>query len=257
MPKVKKILFLLFLAGLLQTVHAQRATNLLLKDWKFSQSDTQTAWLATFDDDSWRVLDIPHDWTIEGNFAKEHSSTFNQGALPTGIGWYRKHFYLPAQDGPQHVQLNFEGVFQRAAVWINGHLLGRHNNGYVSFKHDITKYLNRSGDNVIALRVDNAAQPNSRWYTGSGIYRKVWLDISSQTFIDPLDLFVQAKVEQNGIASVEMSALVSNFSGDKKKRTLLQDIQNTWGSRVVSGSSIPIEIYYGNALYTQVVYIIN
>ena len=245
MPNVKKILFFLFLAGLLQTVHAQRTTKLLMKDWKFSQVDTQAAQLTTFNDGGWRVLDIPHDWSIEGNFAKEHSSTFNQGALPTGVGWYRKHCNLPAKGGPQQVQLNFEGVFQRADVWINGHLLGRHNNGYVSFKHDITKYLNSTGNNVIALRVDNAAQPNSRWYTGSGIYRKVWLDISSQTFIDPWDLFVQTKVEENGNAVVEMSAMVSNFSGEKKNLKLVHEIQDAVGRAVATGKPIALALSAG------------
>ena len=242
MPNVKKILFFMFFAGLLQTVHAQRTTKLLLQDWKFSQTDTQAAQLTTFNDGSWRVLDIPHDWSIEGNFAKEHSSTFNQGALPTGIGWYRKHFFLQAYAVGKHVQLNFEGVFQRADVWINGNFLGRHNNGYVSFKYDITKYLNKKGDNVIALRVDNSAQPNSRWYTGSGIYRKVLLDISSQTFIDPWDLFVQAKLEQTGTASVEMSAMVSNFSGQKKNLKVVHEIQDATGRTVAKADPIPIAL---------------
>ena len=160
---IKKIFFFLLFTLLLHTVNAQRETTLLLKEWQFSQSDTQSAQLKTFNDGKWRVLDIPHDWSIEGNFSKEHPSTFNQGALPTGIGWYRKHFFLPAHAVSQHVQLNVEGVFQRADVWVNGHFLGRHNNGYVSFKHDISKYINKAGDNVIAVRVDNAAQPNSRW----------------------------------------------------------------------------------------------
>ena len=257
MRNVKKILFLLLLAGLHQTVNAQRATKLLLKDWKFSQSDTDTAWKTTFNDGSWRVLDIPHDWSIEGNFSMEHSSTFNQGALPTGIGWYRKHFYLPAQVAPQQVQLNFEGVFQRADIWINGHFLGRHNNGYVSFKHDITKWLNPAGDNLIALRVDNSAQPNSRWYTGSGIYRKVWLDMSSQTFIDPWDLFVQAKVGQNGTAAVEMSAMVSNFSGQKKNLTVVQEIQDATGRTVATGDSIPLALLAEKAPVSGVLKINN
>ena len=257
MRNVKKILFLFLLAGLQQNVFAQRTTKLLLKDWKFSQSDTQAAWLTSFNDHSWRALDIPHDWSIEGNFAKEHSSTFNQGALPSGIGWYRKHFYLPAQGGHQQVQLNFEGVFQRADVWINGHLLGRHNNGYVSFKYDITKYLNPAGDNLIALRVDNAAQPNSRWYTGSGIYRKVWLDISGQTFIDPWDLFVQAKVEKNGNAIVEMSAMVSNFSGEKKNLEVVHEIQDATGRPVATGSPIPIALMSEKTLVHGVLKITN
>lgn len=257
MRNVKKIFFLLLFASILETVHAQRTTKLLLKDWKFSQSDTQAAWLTSFNDHSWRALDIPHDWSIEGDFAKEHSSTFNQGALPTGIGWYRKHFYLPSQVSPQQVQINFEGVFQRADVWINGHLLGRHNNGYVSFKYDITKYLNRSGDNVIALRVDNSTQPNSRWYTGSGIYRKVWLDITGQTFIDPWDLFVQAKVEKNGNAIVEMSAMVSNFSGQKKDLTVIHEIQDATGRPVATGSPIPIALMSEKTLVRGVLKISN
>ncbi len=257
MPNVKKILLLLLLAGFQQVVHAQRTTKLLLQDWKFSQVDTQAAQLTTFNDGSWLVLDIPHDWSIEGNFAKEHSSTFNQGALPTGIGWYRKHFNLPAKGGPQQVQLNFEGVFQRADVWINGHLLGRHNNGYVSFKYDVTKYLNSKGDNVIALRVDNSAQPNSRWYTGSGIYRKVWLDLSSKTFIDPSDFFVHAKVEKNGTATVEISAMVSNLSGQQKNLKLIHEIHDARGKLVAKGDSISLALLNGKIPVNGVVKIAN
>ena len=257
MRNVRKILFFMLFAGLLQTVNAQRATKLLLEGWKFSQVDTESAQLTTFNDGNWRVLDIPHDWSIEGNFAKEHSSTFNQGALPTGIGWYRKHFYLPALVANKNVQLNFDGVFQRADVWINGHFLGRHNNGYVSFKYDVTKYLNKAGDNVIALRVDNSAQPNSRWYTGSGIYRKVWLDLSSQTFIDPSDLFVHAKVEKNGAAAVEISAMVSNFSGQQKNLKLIHEIHDARGKLVAKGDSISLSLLNGKTPVNGVVKIAN
>ncbi len=238
----KNFFFLLLFTLLLHTVNAQREVKLLLKDWKFSQSDTQSAQLKTFNDGKWRVLSIPHDWSIEGGFSKDHPSTYNQGALPTGIGWYRKHFYLPAHAASQHVQLNFEGVFQRADVWVNGNFLGRHNNGYVSFKHDITPYLNKAGANVIAVRVDNAAQPNSRWYTGSGIYRKVWLDFSNQTFIDPWDLFVKANVEKNGNAAVELSAMVSNFSGLKKDLKIIHEIQDARGKLVAKGDPIVLPI---------------
>ena len=257
MRNVNKILFFMLFAGLLQTVHAQRATRLLLEDWKFSQVDTEAAQLTRFNDGNWRVLDIPHDWSIEGNFAKEHSSTFNQGALPTGIGWYRKHFYLPANAAGKHVQLNFDGVFQRSDVWINGHYLGRHNNGYVSFKYDISKYLNKTGDNVIALRVDNSAQPNSRWYTGSGMYRKVWLDLSSQTFIDPSDLFVHAKVEKNGAAAVDISAMVSNFSGQQKNLKLIHEIHDARGKLVAKGDPISLSLLNGKKPVNGVVKIAN
>ena len=239
---VKKIFFLSLFTLMLDTVNAQREMKLLLQDWKFSQTDTQTAHLVPFNDGSWNVLDIPHDWSIKGNFSKEHPSTFSQGALPTGIGWYRKHFYLPADAASQHVELNFEGVFQRADVWINGNLLGRHNNGYVSFRHDITPYLNKKGDNIIAVRVNNSAQPNSRWYTGSGIYRKVWLDLSSQTYIDPWDLFVKANVEKNGSARVEMSAMVSNFSGQKKDLKVVHEIHDARGKLVAKGAPVALAL---------------
>jgi beta-galactosidase len=254
---IKKIFFFLLFTLLLHTVNAQRETTLLLKEWQFSQSDTQSAQLKTFNDGKWRVLDIPHDWSIEGNFSKEHPSTFNQGALPTGIGWYRKHFFLPAHAVSQHVQLNVEGVFQRADVWVNGHFLGRHNNGYVSFKHDISKYINKAGDNVIAVRVDNAAQPNSRWYTGAGIYRKVWLDLSSQTFIDPWDLFVKANVDKNGSAAVEMSAMVSNFSGQKKDLKVIHEIHDARGKLVAKGEPIAVALSNGKTPVQGVLKIVN
>lgn len=157
------------------------------RDWRFHLGDTTTtgsavpaAATAAFDDRGWRVLDLPHDWSIEGAFDKNAPTGGGGGYLPTGIGWYRKTFTLPRKGGL--VSIQFDGVYMNSDVWINGHHLGHRPNGYISFAYDLTPYL-KKGPNTIAVRVDNSLQPNSRWYSGSGIYRHVWLDIRPKEHI--------------------------------------------------------------------------
>jgi beta-galactosidase len=101
--------------------------------------------------------------------------------LPTGVGWYRKNLYLKTEKG-KNILIEFEGVYMNSDVWINGHHLGHYPNGYMSFYYDLTPFI-KSGKNIIAVRVDNSLQPNTRWYSGSGIYRPVWLHIA-----DPLHI---------------------------------------------------------------------
>ena len=144
--------------------------------WQFHLGDDTAAKSIDFDDRSWRTVDLPHDWSIEGNFSKDHPTTFNQGALPAGIGWYRIKFITPSSLRNERIYIDFDGVYRNSEVWINGHYLGKRPNGYISFRHELTPFLNFNvTPNIIAVRVDNSAQPNSRWYTGSGIYRNVWL----------------------------------------------------------------------------------
>ena len=144
--------------------------------WRFSLGDTAGAEGVSFDDHAWRLLDVPHDWSIEGTFDKDAPTGGGGGYLPTGIGWYRKQFDLPKAARGQQVSIQFDGVYMNSDVWINGHHLGHRPSGYISFVYDLTPYL-KNGKNILAVKVDNSLQPNSRWYTGSGIYRHVWLDI--------------------------------------------------------------------------------
>lgn len=144
--------------------------------WLFSLTDDSTLCRPAYDDSRWRKLRLPHDWSIEGQLSPSLASC--TGYLPGGVGWYRKHFTL-ADNAARHY-IYFEGVYNRSEVYLNGHLLGKRPNGYVSFLYDLTPYL-REGDNVLAVRVDHSRYADSRWYTGSGIYRDVWLVSAPET----------------------------------------------------------------------------
>ena len=139
--------------------------------WLFRLEDDSTYRQNAYDDTKWRRLDLPHDWSIEGQLSPDLASC--TGYLPGGIGWYRKHFKVT--DGAGRHYIYFEGVYNRSEVYLNGHLLGKRPNGYVSFMYDLTPYLKADGDNVLAVRVDHSRYADSRWYTGSGIYRDVWM----------------------------------------------------------------------------------
>ncbi len=160
-------------------------------NWRFAEQDVEQGELVTLDDSDWQTVNLPHDWDISHAPQLSAPSGNDGGYFPGGIGWYRKHFAADPSAGS--VRLHFEGVYQLCRVYVNGNLAGGHNYGYTPFSLDITKFLNPSGkDNVVAVRVDNSAQPNCRWYSGSGIYRHVWLETFLQGSIDdPSLLFVR------------------------------------------------------------------
>lgn len=144
-------------------------------DWTFRLCDDTAAARPDYNDADWRKLNLPHDWAIEGEFSKENPSGTGGGALPGGIGWYRKTFTADKADEGKLLRIDFDGVYMNSTVYINGHELGTRPYGYISFSYDLTPYIRWGEKNVIAVRVDNAEQPNSRWYSGCGIYRNVWL----------------------------------------------------------------------------------
>lgn len=151
--------------------------------WLFSLTADDRASDPAYDDSAWRRLDLPHDWAIEGEFSEEHPAGPGGGALPGGIGWYRKHFNTGRDLQGRHLFVDFDGVYMNSSVYVNGHLLGVRPYGYASFSYEITPWLVAGGDNVIAVKVDNSEQPNSRWYSGSGIYRRVWLREKGEIYI--------------------------------------------------------------------------
>lgn len=150
---------------------------------------------------AWRTLDLPHDWSIEGPFDKNNPTGQNEAGLPAGIGWYRKTFQSPAGD---RVYIDFDGIYRNSDVWLNGHLLGHRPNGYISFRYELTPWLNRGKPNELVVRVDNSAQPNSRWYSGSGIYRHVWLETKPNVSIDPAGVFITTPVINEHTAKVHI-----------------------------------------------------
>ena len=144
------------------------------KDWLFVLADSASMQNSEYADGHWRRLNLPHDWAIEGDFSPSNPSGASGGALPGGIGWYRKHFSLSPDEKYDRFTITFDGVYMNSTVYINGHKLGTRPYGYSTFEYDLTPYIYKKGDNVIAVKVDNSDQPNSRWYSGCGIYRHVW-----------------------------------------------------------------------------------
>ena len=158
----------------LTTIQARQRQN-FDADWLFILADTARMSQVDYNDSFWRRLDLPHDWAIEGDFYAGNPSGAGGGALPGGIGWYRKTFTVNGEEVKREkFFLEFDGVYMNSTVYVNGHKVGFRPYGYSSFEYDITPYLHQ-GKNVVAVRVDNSDQPNSRWYSGCGIYRHVWL----------------------------------------------------------------------------------
>ena len=205
--------------------------------WKFLLGDSAGANAASFDDHTWRTLDLPHDWSIEGSFSEEAPAKGSGGYLPTGIGWYRKSFTLPTIAAGKRVVLEFDGVYQRSEVWINGISLGMRPYGFISFAYDLTPHLAPSGKpNQIAVRVDNSLQTNCRWYTGSGIYRHTWLRVTDPLHIAQWGIFVTTPTITPGSASVEVSTEVLNEGDREATFDLLTEILDASG-KVVQQSS--------------------
>ena len=211
------------------------------KGWHFHLGDISGGEKTTLADDNWRVLNLPHDWSIEGKFDQKNPATFDGGALPGGIGWYRKTFTVPAASKGKLVNIDFDGVYQKSTVWINGHQLGFRPNGYISFRYELTPYLNFGGKNIIAVKVDNSVQPNSRWYSGSGIYRNVWLVTTNKVAVNHWGTYVTTPSVSSQSASIHLTTHVKNYTGATVKFTLHTTVYNAAGKAVASNVSLPVK----------------
>lgn len=205
--------------------------------WRFSRGDFPGAQVAGYDDAHWQQVDTPHDWSIFGPFDEKEPSGGNGGYLPTGIGWYRKRFTLSRSHAGKRVRLEFDGVYERSEVWINGHLLGLRPYGFVSFGYDLTPWLNPPGKpNTVAVRVDNSLQPNCRWYSGSGIYRHVWLITTEPVHVAPWGVYVRTPAVDGERAAVEVDTHVVNDGATPSRCTLITTIQDANGQPVQTSS---------------------
>lgn len=205
--------------------------------WQFTQTDSvKMSWFG-YNDKTWRTLDLPHDWAIEGDFMATAPSGASGGALPGGIGWYRKHFNVNKADKGKKLFIDFDGVYMNAKVWINGHELGQRPYGYSSFRYDLTPHLNYGGDNVVAVRVDNSDQPNSRWYSGCGIYRHVYLVSTDNVHVSHWGTWVNAEVQASGAAVFKLDVELDNETGKSKKVTVVNTLLDASGKAVGSSSS--------------------
>jgi beta-galactosidase len=190
---------------------AQRQRQSLDLGWRFHLGDAPGAEAPRFDDRAWRAVDVPHDWSIEGVPVQDAPVGGRGGFFPTGIGWYRRTFTAPG--GGRVVWIEFDGVYMNADVWVNGKHLGKRPYGYISFAYDITPHVVQ-GSNVIAVRVDNSRQPGSRWYTGSGIYRHVWLTTVDRLHIGHWGVTVTTP-RVDSIAEVVVHTRLENEAGGR------------------------------------------
>jgi len=235
---MKKLQYIiLFLAISFQAIAQPRTETNFNKDWKFFLGDRKDAQSTTFQDSDWRKLSLPHDWSIEGDFKKEHPSTNGGGALPGGIGWYRKTFTLPETSRGLITTIKFDGVYKYSEVWVNGKSVGKRPNGYISFQYDITPHLNYgSQPNTIAVRVDNSQQPDSRWYTGSGIYRNVTLISTQKVAIAPWETFTTTPQVSKEKATVNQKTGVRNSSGKAQQVRVVVSILDSKGKELAQSS---------------------
>ena len=247
------LLALLLSAEVIIAQHAdqkQRQT-LFTRDWKFSLGDQTGANEVSFNDKDWRVLNLPHDWSIEGKFSKDNPATPSGGALPGGIGWYRKTFSLAESQKDKLVFIDFDGVYHNSEVWINGHYLGKRPYGYSSFRYELTPYLKFGKEkNIIAVKVDNSQQPNSRWYSGSGIYRNVWLVTTCKIYVDHWGTFVTVPVITIKAAQVSVKIKVRSTLNLEKSVVVVTNILDPSGKKVKS-DRIVIKIPSGVVTETE------
>jgi beta-galactosidase len=166
---------------------------------------------------NWRMLNLPHDWSIEGKFDEKSPAGYGGGSLNGGLGWYKKTFKVALENKDKITSILFDGVYRNSQVWINGHYLGKRPNGYIGFQYDLSPYLNY-GDksNEIVVKVDNSKQPNSRWYSGSGIFRNVWLETTNKLHVDQWGTYITTPKVTTESASVHLETTFKNHYNSSK-----------------------------------------
>lgn len=209
--------------------------------WTFRLGDDTAAARPDYDDTHWRCLNLPHDWAIEGDFSKDNPSGTGGGALPGGVGWYRKTFVADKVDEGKLLKIDFDGVYMNSEVFINGHSLGVRPYGYVSFGYDLTPYIRWGEKNVIAVRVDNAEQPNSRWYSGCGIYRNVWLTKVNPVHVARWGTYITADEVSKNSARLTVRTRLENEQDAGTPLELISELLDAKG-KVVGGASARVNI---------------
>ena len=221
---MKRRIMLLFVIAMLSGIIAAagRDRQSFDRGWRFCLTDKDAS-AADYDDSDWRILNVPHDWAIEGDFLASNPSGAGGGALPGGIGWYRKSLRVEKLNN-ERVFLEFDGIYMNSTIYVNGQKVGYRPYGYSSFEYEISKYL-KVGDNVVAVKVDNSDQPNSRWYSGCGIYRHVWLTRTAETRIAHWGVHVVAKPKGEVLVNVDID-------GEKKNTKIRNTLYDADGRQV-------------------------
>lgn len=235
MEVLKKIIWCFsFMVLTMNGFQSAQAQNINFNDsWRFFNEEAKGAELSNFDDSNWRILNLPHDWAIEGPFNEKYNARC--GGLPFhGTGWYRKHFKTPKSAEGKVIRIEFEGAMYDAHVWVNGKFVGNRPYGYIGFEFDISKELNYDGsENVIAVRL----QPqdlSSRWYPGAGLYRSVWLKIDEPVHVAQWGTYITTPTVTEKIAVVQNETTVVNKSDQKASVTVKHEYFSPEGKSVAT-----------------------
>ena len=212
-------------------------------DWKFTLGAADGAEAPLFDDSAWTDVQLPHDWSMTLPYlSPQQGGSGSMGFMQGGIGWYRKTFAVPAAWKGRRVSLEFDGVYHRATVYVNGRQVSFHPYGYTAFALDITDYLLPGRDNVVAVKVDHSDFPTSRWYSGSGIYRHVWLNVTDPVHVALWGTYVTTPSVSAQQAAVKVETSLENESGKAANVTLTSELKAPDGRVVAkqsSGAQIP------------------
>jgi beta-galactosidase len=209
-------------------------------DWYFYLGEIPGFYVPDFDDTDWRVLDVPHAWSVEGPFSKDNASASSGGYLPTGIGCYRKTFVLPKGSEGKRIKIRFDGVYMNSSVYVNGVYLGNRPYGFSTFEYDLTPHLKyNGGTNVIAVKVDNSLLNNSRWYTGSGINRNVHLFITEQQHFKSFATFFRTASISDGIARLKVDCEIISNNYEESKGIRFQRFPEDW-EKVIKNAEIKV-----------------
>ncbi len=204
-------------------------------DWKFYLNASIDASSVDYDDSKWEKIQLPHDWSIKSPIKEENGRAM--GFLPGGIGWYRKSFTIPDTYNEKKVSILFEGVYHQSDVYLNGKHLGFHPYGYTAFEYDLTPYLNVGGENSLAVKVDHSGCPSSRWYSGSGIYRHVWLKVNNPVHIATWGTYITTPAISHENAEVKLETTVKNSSNKKENVEVQNRILDAQGKEICMISS--------------------
>jgi beta-galactosidase len=236
------LVFILFISAISCYAQNDKERKQLFDfNWKFILGDVADAKSREFNDASWRKLDLPHDWSIEGKVNPKNPTGGAGGYFPAGIGWYRKNFKAPNEWKGKSVTIYFEGVYMNSEVFINGKSLGVYPYGYSSFSYNLAPYLDFNKENVIAVRVDNSKQVNSRWYSGSGIYRHVWMMVTNPVHVAHWGVAISTPVVSAKKATVHVKTLVKNETSSSQSAIVKTILWNK-SSKNAGNSQIKIEL---------------
>ncbi|QRY59914.1 sugar-binding domain-containing protein [Sphingobacterium siyangense] len=207
-------------------------------DWRFHLGDIEGQASAETKRGAWQQVRLPHDWGVKYPLSPSLASA--TGYLPGGIGWYQKQLLIPMEDQGKKIFIYFEGVYNRSEVFVNGKSVGKRPNGYISFSYDITPYIEFGKENTIAVKVDHSKSADSRWYTGSGIYRDVWLVKANPLHIDQWGVYAYPELKQGkGMLNTEVTVVNSTSNGSAV--TVVQELIDAAG-KVVANKSEKVKI---------------